>query len=60
MENIDERYKLFRLREEVRAHLPRLSDSQFPFRQAPKRVAVDLFILDNGGRELIRKEEYDA
>jgi hypothetical protein len=61
MKEIKELYELFRLDEELRRHLLRLSDSSFPLQKPPQaRVIVETLIIENGQRRVVNREDQDA
>jgi hypothetical protein len=60
MEDIDEKYRLFQLGEDLRQHLLALSDSRFPMKQPRARVIVETLIMENGEGKVVNREEQDA
>ncbi len=60
MEDINEKYKLFQLTDDLRQHLLRLSDSRFPLQKPSARVLVETLIMQDGETKVMNKEEQDA
>jgi hypothetical protein len=60
MPDIEGKYELFQLNNELREHLRQLSDSHFPFSTSRNRIVVETVVVENGERTIVRKEEQDA
>lgn len=60
MPDIEGKYELFQLSDELCEHLRQLSDSHFPFSTLVNRIVVETVVVENGERTTVRKEEQDA